>query len=58
MEDTREDPALIEFIERMEGTMRAAIADMRGEVAGAGDDDDEGGRLEARSETRSENGDR
>ena len=57
VEDTREDPALIEFIERMEGTMRAAIADMRGEAAVAGDDD-EGGRLEARSETRSENGDR
>ena len=36
VEDTREDPALVEFIERMEGTMRAAIADMRGESGSPG----------------------
>ena len=40
-----------------EETMRAAIADMRGEDAGAGDEDEKG-RLEAGADTNAENGDR
>jgi len=31
VDDLREDPVLVDFIERMEETMRGAIADMRGE---------------------------
>jgi len=57
VDDTREDPALVDFIERMEETMRAAITDMRGEDAGAGDEDEKD-RLEAGADTRAENGDR